>query len=67
MLAQRAVSETLVRGLVARGRKSIAKNWRGGAGEKSCQWVGGVRKSRAVEDQSAPIPEKVYEQAWKDD
>ena len=45
-------------GIMVRPGRSIAKQSEGGAGEK-CLPVGGrVRKLRAVEDQSAPIPER---------
>ena len=43
-------------GLMARPGKSIAKQSEGGAGEKYLPVGGRVRKLRAVEDQSAPIP-----------
>src|SRR4029078_10066513 len=46
-------------GLMARPGKSIAKQSEGRAGDM-CLPVGGrVRKSRAVEDLSAPIPEDI--------
>jgi hypothetical protein len=46
-------------GLMARLGKSIAKQSEGRAGEKYLPVGGRVRKSRAVEDQSASIPEEV--------
>ena len=46
-------------GLMTRPGRSIAKQSEGRAGEK-CLPVGGrVKKLRAVEDQSAPIPEEI--------
>ncbi len=45
-------------GLMARLGKSIAKQSEGRAGEKYLPLGGWVKKSRAVEDQSAPIPEE---------
>jgi hypothetical protein len=39
--------------------KSIAKQSEGRAGEKYLPVGGRVRKLRAVEDQSAPIPEEI--------
>ena len=45
-------------GLMARFGKSIAKQSEGRAGEKYLPVGGRVRRLRAVEDQSAPIPEK---------
>ena len=45
-------------GLMARPGRSIAKQSEGGAGEKYLPVGGRVRKLRAVEDQSAPIPEE---------
>jgi len=44
---------------MARHGKSIAKQSEGRAGEKYLPVGGRVRKLRAVEDQSAPIPEKI--------
>ena len=46
-------------GLMARPGKSIAKQSEGRAGEKYLPVGGRVRKSRAVEDQSAPIPKEI--------
>ena len=46
-------------GLMARPGKSIAKQSEGRAGEKYLPVGGRVRKLRAVEDQSAPIPEEI--------
>ena len=46
-------------GLMARPGKSIAKHSEGRAGEKYLPVGGRVRKSRAVEDQSVPIPEEI--------
>ena len=43
---------------MARPGKSIAKQSEGRAGEKYLPVGGRVRKRRAVEDQSAPIPEE---------
>ncbi len=45
-------------GLLARPGRSIAKKSEGGAGEKYLPAGGPVRKLRAVEDQSVPIPER---------
>ena len=45
-------------GLLARPGKSIAKQSEGRAGEKYLPVGGRVRKSRVMEDQSAPIPEE---------
>jgi hypothetical protein len=45
-------------GLMARPGRSIAKQSEGGAGEKYLPVGGRVRRLRAVEDQSAPIPER---------
>ena len=45
-------------GLMARPGKSIAKQSEGRAGEEYLPVGGRVKKLRAVEDQSAPIPEK---------
>jgi len=45
-------------GLMARPGKSIAKQSEGRAGEEYLPMGGRVRKLRAVEDQSAPIPER---------
>ena len=44
---------------MARHGKSIAKQSEGRAGEKYLPVGGRVRKLRAVEDQSAPIPEEI--------
>jgi len=44
---------------MARPGKSIAKQSEGRAGEKYLPVGGRVRKLRAVEDQSAPIPEEI--------
>ena len=44
---------------MARSGKSIAKQSEGGAGEKYLPVGGRVRKLRAVEDQSAPIPGEI--------
>jgi len=44
--------------LLARPGKSIAKQSEGRAGEKYLPVGGRVKKSRAVEGQSAPIPEE---------
>jgi hypothetical protein len=46
-------------GLVARLGKSIPKQSEGRAGEKYLPVGGRVRKLRAVEDQSAPIPGEI--------
>ena len=46
-------------GLTARPGKSIAKQSEGWVGEKYLPVGGRVRKLRAVEDQSAPIPEEL--------
>ena len=46
-------------GLMARLGRSIAKQSEGRAGEKYLPVGGRVRKLRAVEDQSAPIPEEI--------
>ena len=46
-------------GLTARPGKSIAKQLEGRAGEKYLPVGGRVRKLRAVEDQSAPIPGEI--------
>jgi hypothetical protein len=43
---------------MARHGKSLAKQAGVGRVKNICQWVGWVRKSRAVEDESAPIPEE---------
>ena len=45
-------------GLMARSGKSIAKQSEGRAGERYLPVDGRVRRLRAVEDQSAPIPEE---------
>ena len=45
-------------GLMARLGKSIEKQSEGRAGEKYLPVGGRVKKLRAVEDQSAPIPER---------
>jgi len=44
---------------MARLGKSIAKQSEGRAGKKYLPVGGWVRKSRAMEDQSAPIPEEI--------
>jgi hypothetical protein len=46
-------------GLRARPGTSIAKQSEGRAGEKYLPVGGWVKKLRAVEDQSAPIPEEI--------
>ena len=46
-------------GLMARRGKSIAKQSEGRAGEKYLPVGARVRKPRAVEDQSAPIPREI--------
>ena len=52
-------------GLLARPGKSIAKQSEGRAGEKYLPVGGRVRKPRAVEDQSAPIPREITSKLGK--
>ena len=58
LCSRNAHDRNVLVGLMARLGKSIAKQSEGWVGEKYLSVGGRVRRLRAVEDQSAPIPEE---------